>query len=61
MANGKQSCCFGQASPHAWGLTFVLLGAYFLAVELGVLPRHFSILPIASIVLGIYLLPGKRG
>ncbi|MFH1430389.1 MAG: DUF5668 domain-containing protein [Candidatus Uhrbacteria bacterium] len=68
MPNGKRAprgsnppptdaCCFATKHSHAWGLVFILIGAYALASEVGWVPDTISFWPIAAITFGLYLLP----
>jgi hypothetical protein len=46
--------CIGNGS--FWGWFFVVVGGYFLAQEIGIIPTDFPLWQILIILFGIYLI-----
>jgi len=46
-------CCSGS---YFWGIFLIIIGGYFLAVNLGLISRNFPFWPLVFILFGIYLL-----
>lgn len=47
-------CCGGNS--YFWGIFLLIIGAWFLAKELGWIASSFSLWPLILIVFGIWLL-----
>jgi hypothetical protein len=55
-SNDVHLCCgCGQGSLF-WGIVFLIVGAYLLAIQLGWVNRGFPFWPLFLIIAGAYLL-----
>lgn len=53
--NGTENACCHIRKPSGLGIFLVLLGAFFLLQEYGLIPKNLPVFPLVLIIAGFFL------